>query len=57
MKAIGKVVLNKKTIGWVDPINSIRLTIKNPEAMIYSNYNLTFIEKAAKEGRIIFIKF
>ena len=57
MKAIGKVILNKKTIGWVDPINSIRLTIKNPEAIIYSNYNLTFIEKAAKEGRIIFIKF
>lgn len=57
MKAIGKITLNKKMIGWVDPINQIRLTIKNPEALIYSNYNLTFIEKAEKEGKITFVKF
>lgn len=57
MKAIGKVILNKKMIGWVDPINPIRLTIKNPEAIVYNNYNLTFIEKAEKEGKIIFIKY
>ena len=56
-RAIGKIVLSKKMFGWVDHVNMIRLTAKNPEAVIYEGYNLTLINKAVKEGKIEFIKF
>jgi hypothetical protein len=57
MEPIGKIILNKKMIGWVDNINKIHLTIKNPEAFVYPGQNLTLIKQAEKQGKIIFIKF
>ena len=57
MKAIGKIVLNKDMIGWVDKVNRIILTVKNPEAEIYQGFNMFFIEKAVEEGRITFVKY
>lgn len=56
-KAIGKVVLNSKMIGWVDNLNRIVLTIRNPEALVYEGQNLTLIKQACKQGKITFIKF
>lgn len=56
-KAIGKIVLCKNMIGWFDNINMIRLTIKNPEAIIYEGQNLTLINEACKNNKIQFIKF
>ena len=56
-KAIGKVVLNSKMIGWVDNLNRIVLTIRNPEALVYEGQNLTLINQACREGKIELIKF
>ena len=56
-KPIGKIVLSKKMFGWFDNVNMIRLTAKNPEAIIYEGQNLTLINRAVKEGKIEFIKF
>lgn len=56
-KAIGKIILSDKMIGWSDSVNNIRLTLKNNEETIYEGMNLTLIERAVKEGKITFIKF
>ena len=56
-KAIGKIILSDKMIGWSDNVNNIRLTLKNNEETIYEGMNLTLIERAVKEGKITFIKF
>lgn len=56
-KAIGKIILSDKMIGWSDNVNNIRLTLKNREETIYEGMNLTLIERAVKEGKITFIKF
>ena len=56
-KPIGKIVLTKNRLGWNDNLNKITLTIKNPEALVYEGQNLTLINQASKEGKIIFIKF
>jgi hypothetical protein len=56
-KAIGKIILSDKMIGWSDNVNNIRLTLKNKEETIYEGMNLTLIERAVKEGKITFIKF
>lgn len=56
-KAIGKIILSDKMIGWSDNVNNIRLTLKNREKTIYEGMNLTLIERAVKEGKITFIKF
>lgn len=56
-KAIGKIILSEKMIGWFDNVNTIRLTIRQPEAIIYEGQNLTLINQAVKEGKIKFIKF
>ena len=56
-KAIGKIILSDKMIGWSDNINNIRLTLRNKEETIYEGMNLTLIERAVKEGKITFIKF
>jgi hypothetical protein len=56
-KAIGKIILSDKMIGWSDNVNSIRLNLKNKEDTIYEGMNLTLIERAVKEGKITFIKF
>ena len=57
MEPIGKIILNKKMIGWVDNVNRIHLTIKNPEAFIYPGQNLTLIKQAVKQGKITLIMF
>jgi hypothetical protein len=57
MEPIGKIILNKKMIGWVDNVNRIHLTIKNPEAFIYPGQNLTLINQAVKQGKITLIIF
>ena len=54
---IGKVILSKNRIGWTDNLNGIVLTIRKPEALIYEGQNLTLINQACKEGKIMFIKF
>ena len=54
---IGKVILTKNRLGWKDNLNGITLTIKSPEALIYEGQNLTLINQACREGKIIFIKF
>ena len=56
-KPIGKIVLAKNMIGWFDNINMIRLTLKNPEAIIYEGQNLTLINQACAAKKIQFIKF
>ncbi len=56
-KPIGKIVLNKKMIGWTDNLNRIVLTITNPEAIIYEGQNLTLINQGCNQGKITFIKF
>ena len=56
-KAIGKIILSDKMIGWSDNVNNIRLTLRNKEETIYEGMNLTLIERAVKEGKITFIKF
>lgn len=56
-KAMGKIILSDKMIGWSDNVNNIRLTLKNKEETIYEGMNLTLIERAVKEGKITFIKF
>ena len=56
-KAIGKIILSDKMIGWSDSVNNIRLTLRNKEETIYEGMNLTLIERAVKEGKITFIKF
>lgn len=56
-KALGKIILSDKMIGWSDNVNNIRLTLKNKEETIYEGMNLTLIERAVKEGKITFIKF
>ena len=56
-KALGKIILSDKMIGWSDNVNNIRLTLRNKEETIYEGMNLTLIERAVKEGKITFIKF
>lgn len=56
-KPIGKIILSKKRIGWVDNLNNIILTVRNPEAFVYEGQNLTLINQACREGKIEFIKF
>ncbi len=54
---IGKIRLSEKRLGWTDNLNGIVLTIRKPEALIYEGQNLTLINQACREGKIVFIKF
>lgn len=54
---IGKIRLSEKRLGWTDNLNGIILTIRKPEALIYEGQNLTLINQACREGKIVFIKF
>lgn len=56
-KAIGKVMLCKNRLGWVDFANKIVLTMKNNESLVYEDQPLYLIELGVSKGAIEFIRF